>query len=62
MPPLWYPVMPRETYCPNCRCNLKKKGALTPFIVIAGLIVVVILIVAVVMMSPTPGLRQLSHR
>jgi len=49
------PVMPRETYCPNCRFNLKKKGALTPFVVIAGLIVVVILIVAVVMMSPTPG-------
>jgi predicted nucleic acid-binding Zn ribbon protein len=49
------PVEPGLTTCPNCRAVLKKKNALTPYLVIAGLIVVIIIVVAVVMMSPAQG-------
>lgn len=49
------PVEPGQTSCPNCRAVLKKKSALTPYLVIAGLIVVVIIVVAVVLMSPAQG-------
>jgi predicted nucleic acid-binding Zn ribbon protein len=44
-----------RTTCPNCRAVLKKKSALTPYLVIAGLAVVVIIVVAVVMTSPVSG-------
>lgn len=49
------PVEPGQNSCPNCRAVLKKKSALTPYLVIAGLIVVVIIVVAFVLMSPAPG-------
>lgn len=49
------PVESGQTSCPNCRTILKKKSALTPYLVIAGLAVVVIIVVAVVMTSPVSG-------
>jgi|SRR5208283_359969 len=49
------PVEPGQNSCPNCRAVLKKKSALTPYLVIAGLIIVVIIVVAVVLMSPAAG-------
>ncbi|GEM_PF-1269412 len=44
-----------RTVCPNCRAVLKKKNPLTPYLVIAGLVVIVVVVVAVVMTSPVSG-------
>ena len=49
------PVEPGQNSCPNCRAVLKKKSALTPYLIIIVLIVVVVIVVAVVLMSPVAG-------
>ena len=48
-------VEPGQNSCPNCRAVLKKKSALTPYLIIIVLIVVVVIVVAVVLMSPVAG-------
>jgi len=43
-----------RTVCPTCRMVLKEKSSLTPWLIIAGIIVVVILVAAFLLMSPSP--------
>ena len=51
-----------RTVCSNCRAVLEKNNPLTPYLVIAGLVVIVVVVVAVVMTSPCPARGWTSHR
>jgi len=49
-----------RTVCPNCRMVFTKKRSLTPYLIIAGLIIVIAVILAIVLLLPSPAPAPLT--
>jgi len=49
------PMESNRSVCPNCRAVQNEKNALTPYLIVGGIIVVIVLVVAVLFMKMGTG-------